>query len=181
MGMFPSMPIISVAADGAPRPQPRAGGTDHGAASTRQPQPVDGAPRVYVASPLTTFQTARYDAKLRQISTRFPTAKLLPARDLFRSTTEWQEQWPLLLPTLAALVFFSETNGTIGLGVWSELHDAVESLPVWYLDDGGQCLPLDAFSVTITGDSLSRFAVVEVNDHAAGDASDAQVSVAGGG
>jgi hypothetical protein len=178
--MVPSPEILSATAGVAPRPRPRAGGNGQGTASTRCRQHPDDAPRIYVASPLTTYRTPRYDAKLAQIGARFPAATLLPARDLFRSTAEWHEQWPLLLPTLTTLVFFTEIEGTIGLGVWSEVHDAAEGIPVWYLDDAGGWFGLDAVTITVTGDSLSRFAAVEVIDPAEGDAPDPSASRAGG-
>lgn len=115
---------------------------------------------------MTTYRTPRYEAKLSQIGERFPAATLLPARDLFRSTAEWRMRWPDLLPTLTELVFFPESDGTIGLGVWSELHDAADQLPIWYLDDAGRWFPLAAVEITVTGDSLARFATVRVVDQA---------------
>lgn len=140
-----------------------------GTAPSQRPAPPHPAQRVYVASPLTTYRTPRYGAKLAEINERFPDATLLPARDLFRSTADWRERWPELLPTLTGLVFFAEIDGTIGLGVWSELHDAADRMPVWYLDDAGRWFPLAVVAVAVTGDSLARFATVQVADQANGD------------
>ncbi len=178
--MVPSPEILSATVGVAPRPRLRTGGRGNDTVSTRRTQRPDATPRVYVASPLTTYRTARYDAKLVQIGQRFPTATLLPARDLFRSTADWRERWPALLPTLAALVFFADIDGTIGLGVWSEVHDAADRIPVWYLDDAGRWFPVESIALTVTGDSLSRFAVVKVIDQTSSDAPDPSVAATGG-
>jgi hypothetical protein len=122
------------------------------------------AERVYVASPITTYQTPRYDQKLAEIAQHFPRAELLQARCLFRSTADWRRRWPQLLPTLTGLVFFANSDRTVGLGVWSEVQDAVDRIPVWFLDDGNGWYALDDFAVQVTGESYARFATVNIAD-----------------
>ncbi|MDQ3642776.1 MAG: hypothetical protein M3450_15225 [Actinomycetota bacterium] len=168
--MIPSSEILSAIVNTAPRPWRLLAHAGHDDAASRQRTPHP-AQRVYVASPLTTYRTSRYEAKLAQVIEQFPDATLLPARDLFRSTADWRTRWPALLPTLTELVFFAETDGTIGLGVWSELHDAADCIPVWYLDDAGCWFPVAAVTITVTGDSLARFASVQLMDRANDDAS----------
>lgn len=120
--------------------------------------------RVYVASPITTYQTPRYDLKLALIAQHFPRAEILQPRDLFHSTADWRRRWSRILPTLTDLVFFAETDRTIGLGVWSELQDAAGCILVWFLDDDDRWHALDGVSIQVTGDSLARFASVRVVD-----------------
>lgn len=124
----------------------------------------DAARRVYVASPITTYGMPRYDLKLVLVAQHFPRAEILQPRELFRSTADWRSRWPQILPTLTDLVFFAETDHTIGLGVWSELQDAAGVIPVWFLDDDDWWHPLDDVTVEVTGESFSRFATVTVAD-----------------
>ncbi|MGI8474949.1 MAG: hypothetical protein ACR2OO_01030, partial [Thermomicrobiales bacterium] len=93
------------------------------------------------------------------------------ARELYRSNADWQYKWPLLVPTLTDLFFFAEPDGTIGLGVWSELHDVAGLMPVWFLDDATGWHPLADVEIAILGESMTRFArvVVPVPSHRADD------------
>ncbi len=117
--------------------------------------------RVYIASPISTYQTPRYDRMLTEIAQHYPRAEILQARHLFQSTADWRRRWPQLLPTLTGLVFFSDVDSTIGLGVWSEIQDAADRIPVWFLDDDGRWHSLDHVAVHVTGQNLSRFATVQ--------------------
>ncbi len=94
---------------------------------------------VYVASPLTTYDTPRYDAMVSGARAHFPQATILPARDLFASNDDWRARWPDMLPTLAAVVVFAGDAGWIGAGVWAEVRDARKrGIPVYVLDDAGR-------------------------------------------
>lgn len=126
--------------------------------------PVIDAPprRVYVASPMTIYLTARYNQKVAAIVEPYPAADLLLARDRYRSNADWQRQWPLLVPTITDLVFFAELDRTIGLGVWSEMHDVADLIPVWFLDDVSGWHPLDDVEIDMLGESMERFARVVV-------------------
>lgn len=136
---------------------------DGGRSITHQDDVANGVVRrVYVASPITTYGTPRYDLKLALIAQHFPRAEILQPRHLFQSTAEWQKRWPRILSTLTDLVFFAEIDRTIGLGVWSELQDAADRLPVWFLSDDDRWHSLDDVSIHVTGDSLSRFATVSI-------------------
>jgi len=117
--------------------------------------------RIYIASPISTYQTTRYDRMLTEIARHFPRAEILQARHLFQSTADWRRRWPQLLPTLTGLVFFSDVDSTIGLGVWSEIQDAGDRIPVWFLDDDGRMHLLANVAVHVTGHTLSRFATVD--------------------
>lgn len=143
--------------------------------SSLESLPANDAPpprRVYVASPMTTYRTARYDERVGAIIERYPAADLFLARDLYRSNADWQRQWPLLVPTLTDLVFFAELDGTIGLGVWSEVHDVADLIPVWFLDDVSGWHPGADVEIDMLGESMARFArvVVPARSHRAADA-----------
>lgn len=89
--------------------------------------------RLYVASPLSTFNTPRYDSELQHLRAHFHHADIVPARGLFTSNAEWKRGWPDILSTIDALVFFADDDGYVGYGVWTELSDAYErGIPIWY-------------------------------------------------
>ncbi len=113
--------------------------------STTHVEPTTITDPVYLASPLGTFRTPRYGAKLAATRAHFPRADVLPARELFTSNADWRRRWPAILPTLRALVFFDDDAGYLGLGTWAELADVYRAgVPVWYLDDAGDLHRLDA-------------------------------------
>lgn len=90
--------------------------------------------RVYVASPLSTYRTPRYNENMARIETLVPKADLLPARELYHSNAEWREKWPDIRSTLQALVFFDDEEGCIGAGTEQELADAYRfGIPVFFL------------------------------------------------
>lgn len=90
--------------------------------------------RVYVACPLSTMDTPRYNTMLSRIRELVPDAQLLSARDLFRSNADWRARWPALLPTLDAVVFFDDAEGCIGAGTEQEISDAWRvGIPVFFL------------------------------------------------
>jgi len=116
---------------------------------------------VYIASSLQTYSTARYDANLHLLRDLFPGAAVLPARDLFASTPDWRRRWPSLLPTLAALVFFHDGDGFIGMGVAAEIGEvSTAGLPVWYLADTNRLYRLDEIEVWPALETHARFARV---------------------
>jgi hypothetical protein len=90
--------------------------------------------RVYVASPLSTFLTDRYDTQLARLQKLLPNAELVPARELFTSNADWRQQWPALLRTLDVVVFFDDDDGCIGAGTVQEICGAWSSgIPVFFL------------------------------------------------
>src|SRR5262249_53204282 len=89
---------------------------------------------VYVASPLSTYQTKRYDLMLAYARRHFLDADLLPARGLYRDTAHWRQSWPRQLHRITTLVFFAATDGSIGRGVVTEIEDARRhGVPVHFL------------------------------------------------
>ncbi len=118
--------------------------------------------RVYLASPLSTFWTSRYEKRLNAVRTYFREAEILEPRHLFSSNRCWLDIWPELLPTLDVLVFFTASDGTIGAGTNREIADARRrSLPTFYLDARGLH---QRFTLHIIGDGRDwrRYARVRV-------------------
>lgn len=100
------------------------------------------APRVYVASPLSTYRTPRYDLMAACVRRHFPGADVLMPLDLFTSNSDWLAKWPAILPTLSAFVAFTDEEGWVGRGVWTEVRDArAHGVPVSVLDDAGCLCP----------------------------------------
>lgn len=101
--------------------------------------------RVYVASSLSTYSTARYEQMIDAARSHFPQATILPARDQFTSTDDWRRRWPDILPTLDALVYFEDRDGYIGYSVFTELTDALDrGIPVRYLAPNGGLYEISA-------------------------------------
>jgi hypothetical protein len=73
------------------------------------------------------------------------------------------EKWPRVLPNLDILVFFTDRQGWIGAGVYSEIVDCLASgKSVYYLDEVGKLIPYEQVRLTIAGDSFKTYARVEV-------------------
>lgn len=104
---------------------------------------------VYLASPLTTYRTPRYDRMVDAARAAVTDATILPARGLFFGARDWLIRWPAVLATLSGVVFFTDEAGWIGKGVFTELMDAAAAgLPIGLLTDDGAVHPPDAFAIT---------------------------------
>jgi hypothetical protein len=130
-----SKPIMKLPA----RPRP-----DKGPRTRVQRDPKTGStPRVYLASPIQTYDSPRYERMVAMVAARFPGAEILEARALYRSHQDWLDRWPVILPTLTALAFFSDDDGYIGAGVSREIDDAsAQGIDVWALTDRGVFCPM---------------------------------------
>ena len=69
--------------------------------------------RVYVASPIPTYATTRYDNFLAVVTEHHQAWEVIPARDRWRDNQDWRAGWTSLLDTLGALVAFGEPDGII--------------------------------------------------------------------
>jgi hypothetical protein len=121
---------------------------------------IDNSPSrrllVYVASPLATYQTARYDRMLAQAQAHFPDADLLPARGLYHDSAHWRATWPQHLRRITGLLFFADPDSSIGRGVFAELADAKRrGLPLHYLRGDGTLIPCDEVVVELLDDGVS--------------------------
>lgn len=120
--------------------------------------------RIYLASPIGTYASKRYDRMATMAAGHFPDAMIVPARGLYRDTPEWRARWPNKASQYDALAFFADELGFIGIGVAREIAD-IEALgrPVHWLNDTGDLLDPRAFVFRKQFDRWSdptRFALV---------------------
>jgi hypothetical protein len=86
---------------------------------------------VYVASPIPTYATTRYDTFLAVVTEHYQDWQVIPAREHWRNNQDWRAGWTPLLDTLDALVAFGEPDGIIGQA-FVEIVDAVDAgCQVW--------------------------------------------------
>jgi hypothetical protein len=91
---------------------------------------------VYLACPIALFSTPQYDEIRALIRKRRPRARLVEPKRLWDSTAQWLRDWPHVLPTISALVFFTGDEG-LTPGVEREVDDALAAgLPVYCADFG---------------------------------------------
>ena len=119
--------------------------------------------RVYIAAPISSFGSPRYERMLGQLREALPEAEMVEARRAFRSNEHWRSHWPEILAGINRLAFLTADDGTIGAGVFQELMDArFAGLTVELITDEGSLLPLEALVFAYVGDGDPvRFARVE--------------------
>jgi hypothetical protein len=111
----------------------------------RRPSDRERPQRVYVASPIGTYGLGLYDRQVAAIRRRLPRAKLILARGLFADNEDWRARWPAIVRSIDKLVFFTAPDRTIGLGVFTEIGDALNlGIPVAFLSRRGTLHPLSA-------------------------------------
>jgi len=138
------------------------------ASGTSRDTPSDESERcIYIASPVSTYQSRRYDLMSSRVAQRYPGATIMVARGMYESSHDWRKKWPEVLPRIDEFVFFAELDGTVGMGVCKELHDAdMGGIPIWYLHHDGRWFEPDVLEFTITGLSPAKYAVVELAEDA---------------
>jgi len=117
---------------------------------------------VYIASPIQTYWTTRYDDMVRVVGERF--GDELQARYLFTSNSQWLDEWPHTLQNISAVIFFDDETGWIGKGVLKEINDAVQlKIPVYYIDDQFTFHAVDEFKIEEHVDNpWRRYAEVKI-------------------
>jgi hypothetical protein len=89
---------------------------------------------------------------LQHAQRSFPDADIVPARGLYADSADWRTRWPREAPSYAALVFFSDPVGFIGLGTFTEIaHVGTLGKPVHFLDDRGHTHPYADVEMQIAG------------------------------
>lgn len=96
---------------------------------------------VYLAAPKSEYGTPRYRQLAAVARRSLPNAQIFEARTAYRDNADWRARWPQVLTSIAALVFLATPDGWIGRGVWAELQEAHERVPVYQLTDLGQLVP----------------------------------------
>jgi len=119
-------------------------------------------PRIgtYLASPLPTYGTARYDRILQLICAMYPNEQILEPRLLFASHEDWRARCPGVLGRVARVVFFANDDGSLGAGVVRELHDARwHNVPIAFASDDGALMSTYTLEFT-SADDPARVAFV---------------------
>lgn len=94
--------------------------------------------RIYAVHPISTYRTPYEGKQLARIAERFPDAEVVNPADSRWTPSQWQKEWPKVLPTLDAVVVFPDLAGYIGRGGYKEVTDAVaKGLPVHHLTSFG--------------------------------------------
>lgn len=107
-----------------------------------------GPLRIYLASPVGTFGTVRYQRQLAAARRHFPDAAIVEPCHLFLDTADWRRHWDYLITTLDVVVFFTSPAGGIGFGVYKEMVDARRAgLLVYWLNEAGRLVPDTAFDL----------------------------------
>jgi hypothetical protein len=98
---------------------------------------------VYVASPIPTFATTRYDHFLEVVVEHYEDWEVIPARSQWHSNEDWRLGWPALLDTLDVLVGFGEPDGIIGQGTFAEIVEAADAgCEVWIAEQPRRWWPV---------------------------------------
>jgi hypothetical protein len=98
--------------------------------------------RIYFAAPKSEYGSTHYHQSVAVLRARFPDAVILEGLTLFHDTGHWRAAWPGVLDSITAVVFVADPDGWIGRGVWSEIQAARGRVPVHFLTDAGQLVPL---------------------------------------
>jgi len=92
----------------------------------------------YLASPLSTYGTTRYDRILALLRATYPNEPILEPRFLFTRHNDWRSRWPSIVCSIARVVFFANDDRSLGAGVVREIHDARwHGVPTAFAADDG--------------------------------------------
>ncbi len=134
--------------------------------TTRQWTQFDstGITRLYVATPTVIFKTPGYfkyvEACVRRM---FPDIELVFGAREFSGTKDWLARWDEVLASVDGLVFASDPDSWIGMGVYKEIQDAqAAGLRVGYHVNSALFCTLDDVVITVVEpDNKVRYAKVK--------------------
>lgn len=88
---------------------------------------------IYIASPVSTYTTSRYDKVRELVHTQFPDDVIYAARGMYANSEDWISQWPTIAKRMDICVYFAAADGTYGRGVYHELESFFAAhKPVYY-------------------------------------------------
>ena len=94
--------------------------------------------RIYYAHSKLIYYSKREEKELAIIRARYPFAEIINPAGIFRREIEWRMFMAFDLPNMD-LVIFSDYNGYVGKGVYTEILAAIENeIPVLYLNGEGR-------------------------------------------
>ncbi len=119
---------------------------------------------IYVGSPVSLFDTPEYSQVQDLVSRMYPQDRLIFAKGLYRDSNEWLAKWPAICQEVDMLLFFTDTAGWIGKGIYTELCDIEkQGKPMYFMElDGTQhelsSIPVDIdFSTSIVNGIVFEF------------------------
>ncbi len=93
--------------------------------------------RIYFTSSRQNFYTARYQQRLDEALRLWPRAVLLPTDNLYTGLEDWKNNFRGYIDNADMLVFFTDSEHFIGLGVYTEIQYALlQHKKVRLLQDG---------------------------------------------
>ncbi|MHB8324795.1 MAG: hypothetical protein ACYDEA_03470 [Candidatus Dormibacteria bacterium] len=123
--------------------------------------------RVYLASPIPTYWTRRYERHLERLQGLAPAAQIVEPRNLGWDSGAWLAEGREVIAGCDALVAFGLAGGVIGRGVWQELVWARElGLATFHIKLSGPMVP-DPVAVQLPGGSWRSWAVLKSEGQAA--------------
>lgn len=90
---------------------------------------------IYITSPVTTFESKNYDLCIQTIKDHFK-EDVLTTKGLYPSLSVWKKQHESIIDRCNKLVYFVNSVGTIGRGVYLEINHAMSKGMNVYLYDG---------------------------------------------
>ena len=113
----------------------------------------------YLACPMSCYATERYHDCLRALRAEGREV-VVGAANLYRDQAHFERWWPRLLRHISAVSVLAEVDGTVGRGVWTEVHDAWDrAVPVRWEGPGARRVLLPGGLVVVDGGiSFRRFA-----------------------
>ena len=92
---------------------------------------------IYIASPITLYDTPAYTDIEKLVKRLYPEDTLLFAKGRYLSPVDWRREWLKLCPTVDLLLFFDH-EGWIGKGVYAEARDVLKrGKDVFYVQPDG--------------------------------------------
>lgn len=109
----------------------------------------------YVASPIPTYHTPLYTEMRKVIPNIMKKIagehknKLLFAKGMYKDAEVWKQKWPVTIQeqVTGGTVFFTDSEGYIGKGVYTEVEDTLKKgLPVYLVLRNGQYFPITSLA-----------------------------------
>jgi len=118
---------------------------------------------VYVAAPMVTYYTDRYERNRERITELFPGAELIcpPDGPLYPDGRTFSATFREHVVSCTDLVCFADEDGFLGRGTVTEIAYALRhGKAVWHLTDGGDLEPEPAVVIVDPGDPFEHAVIV---------------------
>lgn len=119
---------------------------------------------LYFAAPKHIYNTIKFNAYISKIFADNPLFEIKIAKYEFGSNDHWKSIWLSLAPLIDKLIFVSDDDSFIGLGVWSELRTVLPTTEIVYLSPNFEYVSINKLAVQIynDGNCWKHFAKVNI-------------------